>query len=134
MTRANSCESTLSYDLVFNTGGLPCTKWEEMTSGFLQVKHKFHCNLPARGRKLCFTCKRPPDLLPAYTSVRLDGLSASPAHDYYVGTQFTCFTGTKLQILTQRVLLGRRFAITSGESQDSFGTIANYLGRLAWQV
>ncbi len=74
------------------------------------------------------------DLLPAYASVKLDGRSASPAHDYYVGPQFTCFTGTKVQIVTQKVLLGRRFAITSGESQGSFGTIANYLGRLAWQV
>jgi hypothetical protein len=41
VTRASSCESTLRYDLVFNTGGLPCTKWEEMISGLLQVNHKF---------------------------------------------------------------------------------------------
>ena len=86
-----SCQSNQRYDIVFDKPGIPCAHWQEMSSGLLSAT----------------------DRTAPYTSFKLDPLSSSPLHDYYVG---------------------RRFLVTGGPSQGSYGTVGDYLGRLDWKV
>ena len=60
---AHSCQSPHRFEIVFNNPGLPCHKWEEMSSGLLQAA----------------------DPTSPHTTYKLDPSSSSPLHDYYIG-------------------------------------------------
>eukprot|EP00960_Hanusia_phi_P070421 767306-Hanusia_phi.AAC.3 len=60
---SRTCESSERFEITFNNGGLPCHKWEEITSGVVQAV----------------------DSSPPYQTFKLDPLSSSNRQDYYIG-------------------------------------------------
>ena len=74
VTRDASCESSERFEMMFNNPGLPCFKWEEMSSGTLQAVDSEELS-----------------------TFKLDPLSSSPMHDYYVSRRFEVTGGPRLR-------------------------------------
>jgi len=94
--RQRSCQSDVRMELVFNNPGIACSQQVDFQTGVFSVA-------PATAGA-------------ASQTLRLDPVTSSPVHDFYVGKQVE-LTGD-----------------TGGAGYGEKGTVTNYLGALDWKV